>query len=184
MFLNKTVYAIVIAWVVGISGVEYPFLPRHLTLIGAATIGIPGFFLALAPNTERVTGNFFRKVAIVSIPGGIVCATAALSAYVVARNYGGISLSQERTAAALALTGAALVVLIRTARPFVMWKGVLVGAMGGIVFVAIVTPAGRNYFDLDLPPAPVLWVVAGIVAIAAWLLTMIGVFTRRFDRDD
>jgi cation-transporting ATPase E len=184
VFLNKTVYAIVIAVVVGVSGIEYPFLPRHLTLIGAATIGIPGFFLALAPNTERVSGDFFRKVAVVAIPGGIVCALTSLTAYVVARNYGSLTLSEERTAAALALTGAALVVLIRTARPFVMWKGILVGAMVGIVFLAIVTPAGRKYFDLHLPPAPILGVVAGLVAIAAWLLAMIGVFTRRFERDD
>jgi cation-transporting ATPase E len=184
VFLNKTVYAIVIAVVIGISGIEYPFLPRHLTLVGAATIGIPGFFLALAPNTERVSGDFFRKVAVVAIPGGIVCAATSLTAYVVARNDGGLSLSEERTAAALALTGAALVVLIRTARPFVMWKGILVGAMVGLVFVAIVTPAGRKYFDLHLPPGPILGVVAGLVAIAAWLLAMIGVFTRRFERDD
>jgi cation-transporting ATPase E len=184
VFLNKTVYAIVIAVVVGISGIEYPFLPRHLTLIGAATIGIPGFFLALAPNTERVSGDFFRKVAVIAIPGGIVCALTGLAAYVAARNYGGLTLSEERTAAALALTGAALVVLIRTARPFVLWKALLVGAMVGIVFLAIVTPAGRKYFDLHLPPAPIMWVVGGLVAIAAWLLTMIGVFTRRLARDD
>jgi cation-transporting ATPase E len=184
VFLNKTVYAIVIAIVVGLSGIEYPFLPRHLTLVGAATIGIPGFFLALAPNTERVSGDFFRKVAIVAIPGGIVCALTSLGAYVAARDYGGLTLSEERTAAALALTGAALVVLIRTARPFVLWKGILVGAMVGIVFLAIVTPAGRRYFDLHLPPGPILAVVAGLVAIAAGLLAVIAVFTRRFENDD
>jgi cation-transporting ATPase E len=184
VFLNKTVYAILFAIVVGLSGVEYPFLPRHLTLIGSATIGIPGFFLALAPNTERVTGEFFRKVAVVAIPGGIVCTVTSLAAYAVARNYDHLPLNQERTAAALALTGVALIVLIRTARPFVLWKAILVGAMGGIVFLAIVTPAGRTYFDLHLPPAPILWVIAGLVAIAGWLLAAIAVFTRRFERDD
>jgi cation-transporting ATPase E len=184
VFLNKTVYAILFAVVIGVTRVEYPFLPRHLTLIGAATIGIPGFFLALAPNTERVTGDFFRKVAVVAIPGGIVCTVTTLIAYAVARNYQHLPLEEERTAAALALTGVALIVLVRTARPFVLWKALLVGSMAGIVVLAIVTPAGRRYFDLYLPPAPVLWVIAGLVGAAAGVLAVIGVFTRRFERDD
>jgi cation-transporting ATPase E len=184
VFLNKTVYAILFAVVIGVTRVDYPFLPRHLTLIGAATIGIPGFFLALAPNTERVTGDFFRKVAVVAIPGGIVCTATTLVAYAVARNYDHLPLREERTAAALALTGVALIVLVRTARPFVLWKALLVGSMAGIVCLAIVTPAGRSYFDLYLPPGPVLAVIAGLVAIAAWLLAMLAVFTRRYERDD
>ena len=40
-----------------LARVPYPFLPRHLTLIGSLTIGIPAFFLALAPNAERARGR-------------------------------------------------------------------------------------------------------------------------------
>lgn len=38
----------------------FPFLPRHITLVGALTIGIPGFFLALAPTTPSgpLQGSF------------------------------------------------------------------------------------------------------------------------------
>ena len=48
LFVTKTVYAAVLAIVVGLSGVPFPFFPRHLTIVSTLTIGIPGFFLALA----------------------------------------------------------------------------------------------------------------------------------------
>ena len=53
LFLTKTVYAMLLALAMGVAGLPFPFLPRHLTLISALTIGIPGFFLALAPNNRR-----------------------------------------------------------------------------------------------------------------------------------
>ena len=46
VFVTKTVYAATIA--VGAAGITYPFFPRHLTIISTLTIGVPGFFLALA----------------------------------------------------------------------------------------------------------------------------------------
>ena len=52
LFVTKTVYSMMIAIAVGITVVPFPFLPRHLTLVGALTIGIPSFFLALAPSSR------------------------------------------------------------------------------------------------------------------------------------
>jgi cation-transporting ATPase E len=53
LFLVKTVYSVLLAVLVVCWQVEYPFLPRHLTLLSTLTIGMPAFFLALAPNKER-----------------------------------------------------------------------------------------------------------------------------------
>ena len=39
-----------LAVAVGIARWPYPFLPRHLTIVSSLTIGIPAFFLALAPE--------------------------------------------------------------------------------------------------------------------------------------
>jgi cation-transporting ATPase E len=183
LFLTKTAYALIIALVTGISGLRYPFLPRHLTLVGTMVIGVPSFFLALAPNTERVKGQFFREVGIVSIPSGVVAAAATLAGYVVARHEVGLSVRQERTTAVLVLAGVSLLVVIRTARPFVMWKAVLVGAMGAGLLAAIVTPFGRDYFELDLPTAPMMWLVAALVAVSAWLLVVAAVGLRRWAPD-
>jgi len=53
LFVTKTVYAMLLAVATGVAGLPFPFLPRHLTLVGSLTIGIPAFFLALEPNTRR-----------------------------------------------------------------------------------------------------------------------------------
>nr|MDP9331650.1 HAD-IC family P-type ATPase [Actinomycetota bacterium] len=61
LYLTKTVYAMLLSLAVGVAGFAFPFLPRHLTLVGAVTIGIPSFFLALAPNTDRFRSGFVER---------------------------------------------------------------------------------------------------------------------------
>src|SRR5689334_24036164 len=53
LFLTKTVFSVLLALLVVFWQIPYPFLPRHLTLLSTLTIGVPAFFLALAPNRER-----------------------------------------------------------------------------------------------------------------------------------
>jgi len=180
LFLTKTMYAAVIAIVTGISGITYPFLPRHLTLVGTLVIGIPSFLLALAPNTDRVQGNFFRRVAQVSIPAGLIAGAATLIGYQIARTHPHVSTPQERTTAVLILAGVSLVVVIRTARPFVMWKGILVAVMGAALIAIIVTPVGRDYFELHLPPAEIMWITGALIAVAGGLLVAAAMAVRRF----
>jgi len=180
LFLTKTTYAIVIAIFVSVSGITYPFLPRHLTLVGTLTIGVPSFFLALAPNNDLVQGDFFRRVARVALPSGIIAAAATLAGYLWATGEGTLSDQQAQTVAALVLTGVGMLVLIRTSRPFVFWKAILVVSMCGLVLAAIVTGPGRRFFELDLPPEQGLWIAAGLVAGAAWLLVLAEFVLCRF----
>ena len=70
LFLVKTTYALFFAWATVLTGVTYPFLPRHLTLVGTFTIGVPAFFLALAPNSDPVRPGFLGRVARIALPGG------------------------------------------------------------------------------------------------------------------
>ncbi|MBM7827342.1 magnesium-transporting ATPase (P-type) [Microbacterium aurum] len=53
LFLTKTVYATTLAVVFGALLLEFPFLPRQLSITDGLTIGIPAFFLALMPNARR-----------------------------------------------------------------------------------------------------------------------------------
>ena len=72
---------------------------------------------------------------------------------------------EQQTAATMTLAGCSLIVLLRNARPLVGWKLALVIAMGGAVALAFVTPMGRDFFALDLPPAPIL--ITALLAVAA-----------------
>mgnify|MGYP000536193978 CR=1 FL=1 len=47
-----------LALLAGVAHLPYPFLPRHITLVGSLTIGIPGFFLALASSCGLATLHF------------------------------------------------------------------------------------------------------------------------------
>ena len=84
VFVTKTVYATVLALAVGLAGLAFPFLPRHLTLISSLTIGIPGFFLALEPSTQRSHPGFVRRTLAFAIPAGLTAALGTLVAYQVA----------------------------------------------------------------------------------------------------
>ena len=50
LFLTKTTYALLLAVVIGISGMPYPFIPRHFTLLSALTIGIPALLPGAGPQ--------------------------------------------------------------------------------------------------------------------------------------
>ena len=85
LFVTKTVYAALLAVVVAITAVPYPFFPRHLTIVSTFTIGIPGFFLALAGGAPRAVSGFAKRVFVFTLPAGIAAATATLAVYSVAR---------------------------------------------------------------------------------------------------
>jgi len=85
LFVTKTAYAAIIAVAVGATGIAYPFYPRHLTIISTLTIGVPGFFLALAPGAPRARPGFTRRVLAFTIPAGTAVAAAALASYEIAR---------------------------------------------------------------------------------------------------
>ena len=63
LFTTKSVWAAVLAIAVAVIASPYLILPRHLTIIDALVIGIPGFFLALAPNPSRYVPGFVYRVA-------------------------------------------------------------------------------------------------------------------------
>ena len=83
LFLTKSVYGALMAVAVGIAQLPFPFLPRHLTLVTALTIGIPAFVLALAPNRDLVAPNMVARVLRFSIPAGIIATICSFGSYLV-----------------------------------------------------------------------------------------------------
>ncbi len=150
LFVTKNVYSIVLALTVAVLQLPFPFLPRHLTLISALTIGIPAFWLALAPDAERYRPGFLRRVLRFAVPSGTITAAAAFAAYSLARAEDVVP-DQARTAATVALVVVALWVLVILARPIRLWKLGLVGAMAGAFVLALVIPFVRDFFLLEIP---------------------------------
>ncbi len=117
LFVTKTVYAAVLAIAVGVLGVPFPFYPRHLTVVSTFTIGVPGFFLALASAAPRARPGFTRRVTRFTLPAGTLVAASTFAAYAVARASPHTSATQARTAATIVLLSLGLWVLTYLARP-------------------------------------------------------------------
>jgi cation-transporting P-type ATPase E len=172
VFVTKTVYATVLALAVGLAGLAFPFLPRHLTLISSLTIGIPGFFLALEPCSQRARPGFTRRTLAFAGPAGLVAALGTLIAYQVA-DVADVPQDQARTTATLALAGLGLVVLALAARPLSRPRRLLVAAMAAGFAVVLVVPPLRVFFALDLPPLPVAAAALGVAAVLGGLLALV-----------
>ena len=171
LFVTKTVYAAIIAVAVAVAGIAYPFFPRHLTIVSTLTIGVPGFFLALAAGAPRARPGFTRRVLAFTIPAGISAAAAALGAYAIARATDGISAQAASAAAMLALLAVGLWVLGIVASRMA-WRVALVAAMAACLVPLFAIPLARSIFAVELPPASVLFQVAGVVLAAIAGLTL------------
>ncbi len=186
LFLTKTVYSMLLALAVGVLGLPFPFLPRHLTLVGALTIGIPAFFLALAPNDRRAEPHFVARVLRFAVPCGTLAAVATFSGYYLARVDGSLTLDQERTTATLVLVSIGLLVLVTLAAPLNRSRRILVAAMLGGFLLVLAVPAGRTYFALSLPPLPIVMAAVGVVALAALVMhgatRLVAIYHAPFER--
>ncbi|EOM77733.1 HAD family hydrolase [Rhodococcus rhodnii] len=180
LFLTKTVYSVLLAFLVGISGVAsqifaldpvpYPFLPRHVTIAAWFTIGIPAFVLSLAPNNERARSGFVPRVLRLAIPSGVIIGVTTFVAYLLV--YAGPDQTQQQkeqagTAALVTLIMIALWVLAVVARPYTWWKIVLLAgsALGYVVIFGV--PFLQRFFALDISNPAVLatGVTCGLVGV-------------------
>ena len=173
LFLSKTVYASLIAVVVALTAISYPFLPRQLTIVSSLTIGIPAFVLALAPNRRRYRSGFLRRVLVLSVPAGLVAGACTLAARTWLAAVGAAE-GQVTTGATLVLVACGLALLTLTARPLWGWRLGLIVLMGAIAVLGILVAPVRAFFLLEWP-APTTWlVVAVMTGVVVALMHLVG----------
>ena len=196
LFLVKTVYSALISLGVVMTQIPYPYLPRHITYIGALTIGMPAFILALAPNTRRYIPGFLKRVVAFALPGGIATALSVLLAAwvlppVMGWNVTGdaADLSALRATSAIILFAMGVFVLARVARPLNGWRGVLVAVFAAAGVIGAFVPFVANFFALILPTGATM--VATLIALAGsalifalclWLAPLVRGLTGKLSR--
>ena len=171
LFITKAAYAVLLTVLIGVAGSPFPFLPRHLTLIGTFSVGVPGFFLALAPNHRLVKPGFLGRVLRFSLPAGTVAAAVTFALYEIVRRLDNVNLDEARTAATMTLLGLGLVILLLISRPLRPWKVGLAASMAASYGAAMALPALREFFQLDAPSlGGWLWVFGAVVVggVGAW----------------
>ncbi len=126
LFLTKTFYSALLALLVGVMQMPFPFQPIHVTVTGWFTIGIPAFILSLAPNDERARPGFVKRVVRLAIPSGVVVAGVCFTVYLLLHpgaDADGRAASQASTATLVALIITALWVLVVVARALPLVEG-------------------------------------------------------------
>ena len=164
-------YSALISLGVVLTQIPYPYLPRHITYIGALTIGAPAFILALAPNTRRYIPGFLKRVVHFALPGGLATALSVLLAAWVLPGIMGWDVSGSdadlvslRATCAIILFVMGVFMLARVARPLRSWRGILVACFAAAGVIGACIPFVASFFALQLPTGRTL--VATLVALA------------------
>ena len=178
LFVTKSVFAAFLILTVGLTPTSYPFLPRHLTLASSLTIGIPAFFLALAPSRGGWRPDrFLREVAGFAVPAGVAAGLGVVSAYLFSLNLLDLPLEAARTVAtsALVLIGLGLVYFLEAGGPRVRNVAVLTlcAFLLGAYVVVLLLPSTRSFFALARPTVEIILCSLGGAALAVgglWLM--------------
>ena len=136
LFLVKTIYAGILAFLFLFIEMSYPFIPIQLTLASVVTIGIPSFVLALEPNKERVKGKFLVNVLKKSAPPAF---TIILNILLICLAGQMFSLSYAKISTlCLTLTGyTSFILLFKICRPFNRIRLILFSTMFYLFIYAI-----------------------------------------------
>ena len=129
LFLVKNIFSFMFALISILAFLKYPIEPSQLTLVGATTIGIPSFFLAMERNTNVVKGHFIKNVIFMAFPAGFANVILILAMYITTLILG-IPYDTMSTMATIIMGMVGLSMLYRTCKPFnrykfILWTGML-----------------------------------------------------------
>ena len=162
LYLTKTTYAFVLAIIFLFVAFAYPFENIQVTLIGACTIGIPSFFLALEPNNNRIKEHFLLNVFRPAIPSGVMTAAAIMAVTLIARGSLQASNLQVDTIATLTALICGFIVVFNISGKMNKWKWAL------LAFIVLVAALAILLF-------PKLFDIAALSGQMIWLIVICGV---------
>jgi cation-transporting ATPase E len=177
LFVAKSFLAAFLVLTIGLVPTTYPFLPRHLTLLSFLTVGIPAFFLALAPSTgawkaRDYLGSTFRF----ALPAGVAAGLGVVSSYLFALNVVFNDVAVARTVAVTALMAIGLwlvLVLEVSGVKRSAWVIFMCMAMAGLYVMILLIAPLREFFELTTLGAIDVAVAmsgAAITASGLWML--------------
>lgn len=179
LFLTKTAYATGLAILFGVLVMEFPFLPRQLSITDGLTIGIPAFFLALLPNAQRYVPGFLRRSLSFAIPAGL-CIAIALTVYTRLAMSLQIPEAQLRTGATIILAIVGIWVLTVLSRPVTRVKVLVIGAMFLALLTIFTVPLATEFFQLVDPGEDGAYLVAGMTVLTIGAIEIVRFAHRRF----
>ena len=174
LFLVKNIFSLVTALFSLVFFMQYPLEPTQVTLIAAFTIGIPGFFLAMAPNYERIKGSFLKNVLVRALPAGLTDAFVVIGISLAGR-YFNVASKDISTACTILLAVVGFMILFYIVWPPKGWHIVLFAlcaagmAAAGLIF--------GNIFNMGKMSPECIKLFIIFAVIAALLLKVLTVLT-------
>jgi cation-transporting ATPase E len=182
LYLSKTAFAIILAFLSSLLFIDFPIEPIQLSLVGSCAIGIPSFFLALLPSSGGVKKGFLTRILIVSIPNGILIALFTLGIFLLSMHME-MPIMYGKTLVVLMFAGISMVVLFRVARPLTKFKITMCLSMFGIMLLAFITPIGREIFSLSVIRLRDWVICLAIIVLSGPLITkIVDMFRIRVNR--
>lgn len=174
LFLVKTLYNLFFALVFLFLTDSLPFEPKHMTFIGALTIGIPSTVLALEPNKELVKGKFFRKIVRNALPASLTVVICVVAATLSARLYPAGTLSKKDVSTICTIIAAAIgfMFIAKLSYPFNALRAtmliLLIGAFVGAFFLRAGDFSAPDFYGLtSVPTKEMLLILAPVAALGA-----------------
>jgi magnesium-transporting ATPase (P-type) len=179
LYVTKSVFAAFLILTIGTTSEAYPLLPRHLSLAAALAIGIPTFFLALAPSTgDWRPEGFVRRIARFAVPAGTIIGVGTVTGYLFALHDLDYSVIQARTIAATVLIAVGLYLVLVLESTGSLRRSGIVGAMclglAGAYSAVLLVPSARGFFQFAAPGSGMLVTAALAAAVSIGALVLAG----------
>ncbi len=180
LFLVKNIFSLGLALLTLATSMQFPLESFHLSIVSALTIGVPGFFLALEPNYERVTGHFLRTTLRRALPGGITNILVVLAAQAFV-NVFTLPQTDGQSIAAAVLCMVGLLVLYKVCQPFTKLRRFVWWSMAACVIGAFfLLPPVTGY--LEFTRASSLLVLGAALTMVPTVLYAARYVFSQFDR--
>lgn len=184
LYLVKTIYSVILSILFIFFNSQYPFEPIQLTLIGAFTVAIPSFVLALQPNHNRIKGNFTAKIFAHAVPSA-VCVILNITMVVYLRDLFGVVNSDELSTICVYLTAlSGFLLVVRLSLPINFLRGImLVVSVGGVVLGSLLFGDLFSVVQLSFD-AVIMLVALGIATVVLFniLYNVCRYFIKKFDK--
>lgn len=137
LYIVKTIYSVILSVFFIFFHMQYPFEPIQLSLIGAFTVGIPSFVLALQPNKNIIKGNFTFNIIARALPAAVCVVTNIISAAIVSK-YIILSEAEFSTVCVYMTAISCMLLVVRLCVPFNALRGaMLIVSTAGVVLGSV-----------------------------------------------
>lgn len=137
LYLVKTIYSVILSIFFIFFNTKYPFEPIQLTLIGAFTVGLPSFVLALQPNKNIIKGNFTINIIARALPAAL-CVILNIILIAVTKNFFTLSNAEFSTISVYLTALSCYLLVLRMSFPINALRGImLIVSAAGVVLGSI-----------------------------------------------